>query len=191
MPINFKTIPWRKPTGPKSTQEVIEQRKTQEVVKQEFEQLNFQLEVEQDFDDLAKTEQLQLNLEIEEFDPNDKLERYKNAIDKLNQYSKASFAIASSLAIQAIRSNIASISTLSGNDILQQRLQRTLNFGGQAIGVAIGFAVNPILGVSAVVSFATNLALKEQQTTLQRQRQTRDNQDRLEILGGISKRGNR
>jgi vacuolar-type H+-ATPase subunit I/STV1 len=194
MPINFKRIPWRSPTRPITAAENIEKQKTEQVVQEQFEQLNMQLEVEQDFDDLAKTEQLQLNLEIEELPPDDSAERLKWLEEQRAYYDrmiKSSLSVASVLVTQIIRNNVNRIGITTGNTIRQQKLSRVTTTAAQLSGVALSFVINPFIGVASVAGVLANALYQEERTMLQRDRITKDNEVRLQVLGGISQRGNR
>lgn len=194
MPINVKRIPWRIPTRPITAAEAVEKQKTEQVVKEQFEQLNLQLEVEQDFDDLAKTEQLQLNLTFEDLPPDDTEEQLKWLDERrkfYDQAAKSSLTVATALGIQLARQNINRIGILTGNTIRQQRLSRSFTAAAQFSGVAVGFAINPVIGVVSVAGVLVNAAYQEERIILQRNRITQDNEARLQLLGGISQRGNR
>jgi len=194
MPINFKKIPWRSPTRPITAAENIEKQKTEQVVQEQFQQLNMQLEVEQDFDDLAKTEQLQLNLEIEELPPDDSAERLKWWEEQRaynDRIIKSSLSVASVLVTQIIRNNVNRIGITTGNTIRQQKLSRVSTAAAQLSGVALSFVINPFVGAASVAGVFANVLYQEERTMLQRDRITKDNEVRLQVLGGISQRGNR
>lgn len=199
MPIKFKGIPWRKPTRRKSTEETIQKRKTQEIVREQVEQIQLELEESQDFDEISKYKQQQLNLETQESELISQIENAEtNAANvenekraKQNDYINGGLSVAAQVAAQIVRFNVSTIGLRTGNTIKQERLQRTLNIGAQVAGIAVAGFVNPILGASAAVTFVSNAVIREQQTALQRQRITKDNEMRLQLLGGISQRGNR
>lgn len=202
MAINFKQLfnfPWRSPVNRKTTSESIAQRKTQEILRNEVEQIQFELEEEKDFNRVETYKQQQLNIETQDSALTQQIqqgeitaagiENEKRA--KQNQIINSGLASAAQAVTQIARYNVATIGLRNGNYIQQERLQRRVSFGSQAIGIGISFAVNPILGATATAAFATNAILREFQTNLERQRLSDDNRMRMQLLGGISQRGNR
>jgi hypothetical protein len=200
--INFKQLfnfPWRSPVNRKTTSESIAQRKTQEILRNEVEQIQFELEEEKDFNRVETYKQQQLNIETQDSALTQQIqqgeitaagiENEKRA--KQNQIINSGLASAAQAVTQIARYNVATIGLRNGNYIQQERLQRRVSFGSQAIGIGISFAVNPILGATATAAFATNAILREFQTNLERQRLSDDNRMRMQLLGGISQRGNR
>lgn len=199
MPIKFKGIPWRKNTRRKSTEETIQKRKTQEVVREQVEQIQFELEESRDFNEVSRYKKQQLNLETQESELISQIENAEtNAANlenekrnKQNDLINGGLTLAAQAAVQAVRFHVSTIGLRTGNTIRQERLQRGLNLGGQIAGIAIASVVNPLLGVSTAFTFAVNAGIREQQTSLQRERISKDNEMRLQLLGGISQRGNR
>lgn len=198
MPINFKGIPFSSPVRPKNATQTVQQRQTQEVVQQEV-QIQFELEnLEENFSQHSRVEQLKLNLFPEEEGSIDRLGSALDELDKLlaleqkyDVLAKKSFAVAGVILTQVVRSQVNRIGIRTGNTIKQERLQPALSFASQLSGVVLGFALNPLVGITAAVGFTVNAAIKEQQIVFQRTRETQDNQARLQLVGGISQRGNR
>lgn len=201
MPLNFKrfNIPWRKPVTRKTTEESIQARKTREIVAEQVEQTQLELEDIENLNDLSRIKEQQINIEAQSIGLENEANRLEGeaAVQenerraRQNEFINGSLATTAQIAAQAIRYNVSTIGTRTGNTIKQERLQRSLSGVTQGIGIAIGAVVNPLLGVSAFATFAANVVIRDQQTRTQRERITKDNEMRLQLLGGISQRGNR
>ncbi len=92
---------------------------------------------------------------------------------------------------QALSYSVNTIGVKNGNIIKQERLQRGLLLANQFAGVGAAFLANPVLAATAAAGIATNYAVKELTIANQRERSTTDNILRLQLVGGISQRGNR
>lgn len=201
MPINFKkfTIPFRKPIERKTTEDSIKQRQTREIINEQIEQVQVELEDSRDFEIIQKTQQIQLNLQFQEegITKNVEAEEKQAAIEenikraKFNQVATQGVAAGAQIAVQVARNNISTIGIRTGNVIRQERLERSLAIGSQAVGIGIGFAVNPLLGTQAAIAFTANQAIREYTRVLDLQRTTKDNALKMELVGGIAERGNR
>lgn len=112
-------------------------------------------------------------------------------IDTFNRNTTFGLAVAAQIVTSATLTSINTIGTRTGNTIKQERLQRAISPAAQIVGIAITAVANPLLGIAASVAFVTNIGIKEYQTAVQRDRVTKDNGMRLQLLGGISQRGNR
>lgn len=118
-------------------------------------------------------------------------EKKNKEIDAFNSNVSFGATVAIGVALQATRAYISTIGIRTGNTIRQQTLSRNLNLGTQAIGVALTTIANPLLGGAAAVAFVSNIAIREYTSSLERQRATKDNAMRLELLDGVAQRGNR
>jgi hypothetical protein len=92
---------------------------------------------------------------------------------------------------QALSYSINTIGVKTGNIIKQERLQKGLLLANQFAGVGAAFLANPVIAATAAAGIVTNYAVKELTIANQRERSTTDNMLRLQLVGGISQRGNR
>ncbi len=92
---------------------------------------------------------------------------------------------------QALSYSINTIGVKTGNIIKQERLQKGLLLANQFAGVGAAFLANPVLAATAAAGIAANYTIKEFTIANQRERSTTDNMLRLQLVGGISQRGNR
>ena len=61
-------------------------------------------------------------------------------------------SIAKQFATQIVDAHVGMIGLNTGNYVLQERVQRSLNIGQKLIGIGVSFALNPILGTLNLIS---------------------------------------
>ena len=201
MAINFKrfNIPWRRPVTRQTTEQSIQARKTREVIAEQVEQVQLELEDIDNLNNFSRIKEQQLNMEAQATGLENEADRLEGEAavqenerrTRQNEFINGALATTFQIGAQAIRYNVSTIGVRTGNNIKQERLQRRLSGLTQGIGIGISAVVNPLLGVSAFATFAANVVIRDEQTRTQRDRITKDNDMRLQLLGGISQRGNR
>jgi hypothetical protein len=68
--------------------------------------------------------------------------------------------VATRFARQIATNTIGSIGTFTGNNILQERVERGMSFVSRGIGVGVAFIANPVLGAVALVGEGIDVAFK-------------------------------
>lgn len=194
--INRFNIPFRaRLTEAPETDAILRRRKQIEIFEETAGNL-FELQKEttdQDTKVRLQEHMDHINTQIDTFEflENEALAEANAKIDTFNRNTTFTLAVAAQVVTAVTLTSINTIGTRTGNTIKQERFQRAISPAAQLIGVAVTAAANPLLGIAASAAFITNIGIKEYQTAVQRDRVTKDNEMRLQLLGGISQRGNR
>ena len=201
MPINLRgfTIPFKKPIERLETAQTKRAKEFIGTLENLIDLREEQKAQETEPEQIRKIEEAQLNykhtiaLAQGSIDAQEVQAGFEQTLrnEVFNQRATAGVAAGAQIVVQAIRNTVSTIGIRTGNVIRQERLERSLGFAAQAVGIAASFAVNPILGATAATNFITNSAIREYTAVLERQRITKDNALKMELVGGIAERGNR
>lgn len=69
-------------------------------------------------------------------------------------------SIAKQFATQIVDAHVGMIGLNTGNYVLQERAQRSLNIGQKLIGIGVSFALNPILGTLNLISEGISMGVE-------------------------------
>src|SRR5699024_1369376 len=69
-------------------------------------------------------------------------------------------SIAKQFATQIVDAHVGMIGLNTGNYVLQERVQRSLNIGQKLIGIGASFALNPILGTLNLISEGISMGVE-------------------------------
>lgn len=68
--------------------------------------------------------------------------------------------VATRFAHQIATNTVGSIGTFTGNNVLQERVERGISFASRGISVGVAFVANPVLGAVALVGEGIDVAFK-------------------------------
>lgn len=68
--------------------------------------------------------------------------------------------VATRFARQIATNTVGSIGTFTGNNVLQERVERGISFASRGISVGVAFIANPVLGAVALVGEGIDVAFK-------------------------------
>lgn len=68
--------------------------------------------------------------------------------------------VATRFARQIATNTVGSIGTFTGNNVLQERVERGISFASRGISVGVAFIANPVLGAAALVGEGIDVAFK-------------------------------
>lgn len=77
--------------------------------------------------------------------------------------------VATRFARQIATNTIGSIGTFTGNNILQERVERGMSFVSRGIGVGVAFIANPVLGAVALAGEGVDIAFRLAQENRKRE----------------------
>lgn len=69
-------------------------------------------------------------------------------------------SVAKQFATQIVDAHVGMIGLSTGNYVLQERVQRSLNIGQKLIGIGVSFAINPILGTLNLISEGISMGVE-------------------------------
>ena len=75
------------------------------------------------------------------------------------KFSRA-MSVAKQFATQIVNGHVSSIGSRTGNYVLQERVQNSLNLVSKVVGIGVSFAINPVLGALNLVSEGIGLAFE-------------------------------
>lgn len=81
----------------------------------------------------------------------------------------AKFYSATQFARTLLNNGVSLISTYTGNDRQQQKIQAIIGLSEQTIGTAIGFAINPLVGALSLATQAVSISTEIQKNQVARQ----------------------
>lgn len=77
--------------------------------------------------------------------------------------------VATRFARQIATNTVGSIGTFTGNNVLQERVERGISFASRGISVGVAFVANPVLGAVALVGEGVDIAFRLAQENRKRE----------------------
>lgn len=77
--------------------------------------------------------------------------------------------VATRFARQIATNTVGSIGTFTGNNVLQERVERGISFASRGISVGVAFIANPVLGAVALVGEGVDIAFRLAQENRKRE----------------------
>lgn len=85
--------------------------------------------------------------------------------------------------------SLSNIGNFTGDYQSQRNINNALNIGNKLAGIAVSFAINPVLGLFSIATTATNMALDMHSQDVQIHKQNTEI-DRLRALSGLDQTTN-